>query len=211
MEEGKTEDIKSKDQSKKRVLFIFLYRYFNYLIIFIVLIILLVGFLYLIKPKYTSITRGVEQINKEREELRDDLSNYLNDLNSYKKQYSQVSDTEKEKINKMLPDNEVAEDLFAHMESLISRRGLILDSMKVGSEKDKRGKKTKSAAKSDKDSLGQINIINMEVSVSGVDYKGLKDLLNTIENNLRIMDIKEITSSPEENTVTLKIDTYSYK
>ena len=50
--------------------------------------------------------------------------------------------------------------------------------------------------------------IEVNFNAEGVDYYGLKNLIQSIENNLQIMDIENLKFNPEENTITIKFFTY---
>ena len=49
------------------------------------------------------------------------------------------------------------------------------------------------------------------MEIIGVNYDGLKKLLATIENNLRLMDVNKIDFDPGARTVTLEVALYYLK
>jgi hypothetical protein len=46
------------------------------------------------------------------------------------------------------------------------------------------------------------------LDITGVNYEGLKQLLAIIESNLRLLDVKKVSFSPEGNTAQLEIVSY---
>ncbi len=57
----------------------------------------------------------------------------------------------------------------------------------------------------------EIGRIKVTLSIIGVDYFSLKNTLNTIENNLMIMDIISLDFQPSNNSVDLVFYTYYLK
>ena len=56
-----------------------------------------------------------------------------------------------------------------------------------------------------------IGVINLNLEVTAIDYTGFKNLLRTLENNLRLFDITELSFIPDENAASFVLSTYYYK
>lgn len=213
MIKNKKEILEKKDELKssgvKRIIINFLYNYFNIVVIFIIALILIIGFLYIIKPKYRSIKNNIAAVNEAQEMERNEMEKYYNKLIVYKRNYDSIDETDKEKINTMLPQGAEVESIIAEMENLVLNRGMLLSLLKVSSEKEKSKKISRNTAQSSENKKPEnIGTINLEANVEGVDYRGVKMLLDTFENNLRILDINEINFLSASETAVLKISTY---
>ena len=204
------EKVQDNKNNQEQVFLLLLYRYFNILIIIVFVLALLVGGLFIIKPKYGAISASRASASEEKAEQSAALTAYMAKLNQYKKQYGEVSSMDKDKINKMIPDKENAEDIFAKLEGMFKKRGMIINNIKInagaGGNTAVKTKTAKAPAASAK-GLGEINA---SMSFSAVDYKSFKDILSILENDLRITDVNKVNFSPANNSLTLEITTYYY-
>ncbi|MCK5416166.1 hypothetical protein KAI92_01925 [Candidatus Parcubacteria bacterium] len=154
----------------------------------------------------------------EKKKQNDICINILS-LERYKKSYERIDRTDKEKIINIVPDKLNIEKFFPWMEEIIEGKiiegqihggmGLILDSISindVGVSNASQGEDEDNFQKSIRENIG---IINLDISISGVDYDSLKSLLAELENNLRLMDIQSVSFSG--NQVSLSINTYYFK
>jgi len=193
----------------KRIIVNFLYNYFNIIVVFIVGLVLIIGFSYIIKPKYRSIKNNIAAVNEAQEIERNGMEKYYNKLIIYKRNYDSIDEADKKKINTMLPQGGELESIMAEMENLVLNRGMLLSLLKVSSEKENSKKISRNTAQNtEKQKPENIGTINVEANIQGVDYRGLKMLLDTFENNLRILDINEINFLPTSETAVLRISTY---
>ena len=72
-----------RNNSRTRILNIFVMQYFSYIIILVSVLILSASFFYLILPKYKDITSMVVEPKEEQIKLRDNLKDYYFELNNY--------------------------------------------------------------------------------------------------------------------------------
>lgn len=213
----------------------FLLNYFNWVILIIVLTILVIGFSIIIEPKYELVIRDVELVRRDKEGKYLIQQSYLNKLNELKDAYQSIKLEDKRKIDIILPEKVETEEFFSNIEALILRNGLILTSLQIDSgelgskdnevaSKSKNKKdtpvsvrdkrkiyKTEEAKAEINDLFEKIGKIKITMSIIGADYNGLKSLLQTIESNLRLMDIENISWSPDGNSANLQLVTYYMK
>ncbi len=213
----------------------FLLNYFNWVILIIVLPILVVGFSMIIEPKYELVIRDVEIVRRDKEGEYLIQQSYLNKLNELKNAYQGIKSEDKRKIDIILPDKVETEEFFSNMEAMVLRNGLILTSLQIKSEaleleenkitsKNQNKEDTSASARNRKkiykteEAKAKINNLSEEIgkititmNIIGTDYDGLKSLLQTIENNLRLMDIKNISWSSDGNSTSLELVTYYMK
>ncbi len=186
---------KEKQKNTAAFLLIILHRYFFIIAILVFLAIILSGFIFLIQPKYDSITEKIRVEEEKKTQELAELQAYSEKLRNYRNEYNQISSADKAKIDAMIAGSYLPEDVFSEMEKLVSSRGLILNSIEVNSllSDNKNG------------SLGEAVI---KLSISGINYEGLKQLLAIIESSLRLADVKKVNFSPSQNTVNLETSTY---
>jgi len=214
-----------RNQLMKRINDLLL-NYFNWVILIIVLTILVVGFLIIIKPKYELVVRDVELVRRDKEGEYLIQQSYLNKLNDLQYIYQSIKSEDKRKIDIILPEKVEVEKFFSRMETMVLKKGLILTSLQIDSEelgsrdnkvasKSKNKEDNKKASGDDKaeaiDLSQEVGKIKITMNIIGTDYDGLKNLLHTIESNLRLMDIENISWSPDGNSTSLELVTYYMK
>ncbi len=181
------------------------HRFFFIIAIIIFAVIIIVGYLFLIQPKYTAIAEETKTKEDQKNQQLQDLQSYLSSLIQYREQYNKIDPADKDKIGTMIAGKFSPEDAFANMEELISTRGLILTSISVETASNSGGGDSDSAAASNVSGIGRATI---KLSIAGVNYEGLKQLLTVLENNLQLSDVQKIDFTPDQNIATLEINTY---
>ena len=203
-----------RDGSKKNLneINIFLNQYFNLILIILVLISLVLSYLLILSPKH----RAAELL------IKDDISNQQLLLNQQQKKlynlkiisdiYSKVPSDDLLKFNLVLPYQYKQEQLFGEFEEIANKNGWILTSVSL-SYPDESLSEAPSAPLTGDIVFGSLNPkvgrVEVSLSLSGLDYQGVKKLLTVMEENLRLFDIKQISFSGEE--VQLILITYYYK
>jgi len=202
----------------------FFIKYYNWLLILSVILILSSGYLLLLKPKYNSITKAINDNKVLRSVMQEnyiDRENYFNELTKLVDTYKSyaIGPEDIKRMNFILPaekgDYIDTTNLLASIESLIKTSGLILNSLDVSYAKEieklppfPSAPAANSPAPADENTLKDINKISINASVMGANYNGLKNLLNLIENNLRLIDINDINFSMDSETVSLRMSAY---
>ena len=215
----------------------FLLNYFNWVILIIVLTILVTGFSIIIEPKYELVIRDVEIVRRDKEGEYLIQQAYFNKLNELKDAYQSIKPEDKRKIDIILPEQVEIEEFFSSMEALVLKNGLILASLNINSgelelkenkitneNENKEDTSSSSSARDQRkfykteeakaeinDLSEKIGKIHITMSIIGTDYDGLKNLLQAIENNLRLMDMENISWSPDGNSTNLQLVTYYIK
>lgn len=168
------------------------------------ILILAMGYFLLLEPKYERVRSEIEIAVEKREQERDKYEEYFNRYNQIKQAFIKLPPGEVEKIDHLLPVNPEAEKLMVELESIISRKGLLLSSVKIdfGGESNR---PPKEPAENGKAAPKEIYI---DLSIAGADYRALKMLLTDLENNLRLLDVKQVNFSPQNDTVNLSLAAY---
>jgi len=212
MDKGKDE----KEGQTRQKINVLLIEYFKWLIAFLVLVVLALGYFFLLKPEYEEVVQSAKsgQLNKEQEYL--ERREYLGKLKNLVAVFQSVKPSEIKKIDYILKPKDVPEELFSQVEAIVKKNGLLLKSLKIesGGEESKDSSRKVSRTTEEKTEVAlppEIGKTKATLEVLGVDYFGLKSLLVSIENNLRLMDVVNVDFSPEGNSVQLVFYTYYLK
>lgn len=207
-----------KKKAKEQRINMFLVRYFKWLVVLFVLIVFISSYIFLIKPKYQKITQlvGANKISREQKYL--ERKEYLAGIKDLINIYKKINLSDIKKVNLILSKGNNYEELFTQLESIVLKSGLLIKSLKIDSEeyvgKENILKKPKISRKesgTDSSLPSEIGRIKVTLSIIGVDYFSLKNILNNIENNLMIMDIISLDFQPSNNSVDLDFYTYYLK
>ena len=204
---------KIKEKQIIRTLNIFLLRYFNLVVLLIIILVLGAGIFYIIKPKYQSIAQEIESTDKEKKAEYESLDRYYIKLKRYLLAYNEIKERDRDRVEKMLPKGFEQEELFRELEAIILRKGLLLISLGISSGKVSPSlrRNMPQAGKASEGGLADIGKVKITMEIAGVDYKSFKALLATIESNLRLFDIEQLSFSPDGKTVSLSLNTYYLK
>ena len=194
-------------QSKKKniggILLKYVTVYFKLIPPTLLILILILGYFLLIKPKYDQIIQVVETTNTQQENEFAKTKEYFDNLILLQRNYQKLDNDDIEKINKLLPGKPEIENLLVMIETLANKNNFLIGSIQASWDE----KESKNIMDVNKQKLG-IREVNVTLPVSEIDYNGFKKLLNVIENNLRIFDIRTISFSPKGNSANLQFVTY---
>jgi len=214
----KSKDIKflEQDDKAKQVIFrsrnlnIFLIKYYNWLVCLTAILIITVGYFLLIQPKIRKIYNSQKIYSRVQEkDYSTKKQNRLAELAKTEQAYNEISKQDKEKIEKILPNKTDEEKLIAEIESIVLKNGLILTSMLIQPVEEKKNKSDNLENKSIS-SLEETKFVKIFLTIVGADYVGLKNLLKTIENNNRMMDVKSIKYDVEKGEINLDLIVYYF-
>lgn len=193
--------------------------FFKWFVLLVVILVGVAGYFLVIQPKYEDTLSSIKT------ELRLKRQGYLTkkeELEKFKELASIYNDLDRQKIervNTFLPSGYNYERLFTEVDSLVSQNGMILSSMNVnvegekeegGSSQDQSGNTQQDTDSSQKEAPSKVKKVRMKLEIMGVNYSGLKSLISSMENNLRLMDVTKVNFSPNEGTVQLIVWTYYF-
>jgi Tfp pilus assembly protein PilO len=135
------------------------------------------------------------------------LEIYLNRLIIFNRSFNGISELDKERLEKTIPENNNYEDLISMFENIVNNRGLRLTSIFIDDVKGKIVSKRTKITEEDSILPEGVSEINFSISVSGTNYETMKDLISDFEKNLRIVDIKSVDFS---NLSSLKLEMTAY-
>ncbi|MFA6391837.1 MAG: type 4a pilus biogenesis protein PilO [Patescibacteria group bacterium] len=204
--------------SFKNTVLVFINKYFKYIQVAVIVILLISSVYLILLPKYRQIS-GEGYLDYENKQLTlDAKKKQLVELNELKNDLSQISTAETERLGKILPSSSQIPDIFLQMESLALESGLTVNSVSIkdsgaaqnAASSNQTAPNGKSAVTN---KLGAIKTITVSLSVKGdTTYESLKILLDNIENNMRIVDLDSLSFVPpldeEEGSFSLNLNTY---
>jgi len=205
---NKDEEVKLADKLKQKITNL-LTNYFRRIVFILVITILITGYFIFIKPKYDQM---VSNAKSETDELENNYTNrqrYLTRLVHLSVAYRQISEENKAKIEALVPNNPEVEKLISGIESIALKNSLILTSLSVEAQDNK----TQPITSEDKEininqSPGNIATVKISMDVAGTDYFALKNLLKTIENNLRLLDVLSVKFNVGDKKTSLGLQAY---
>jgi len=205
----------NQSKEKAKILLLFFYRYFYFFSLLLVVVVITIGFFVFVIPKYKTISEDMKARDEEKRLELDYLNKYQLELTKYNASYTKLGKEEIEKVNKIYPELKDIEELFTELSVLVKKNGLLLNSIELKKHEEKKAQKTATKKEDDAEKKeGEIpelsddtGVIEIDLEISGVNYKSLKNILRTFENNLRIFDIKNL-SFESGNSLSLEIQTY---
>jgi len=186
---------------------------FRFSMIIIVLLIFFLGYRFILEKKYEHIQNKIIK-TQEKQQKQAELNIRFQELDSILTKYKELDNGFADKINLILPIQEIKEELFSQFEYLIESNGFMLKNLSISgfTPPNQNQNISRHGNKSPKipqvNSLGKVHIT---LNIVGIDYEGMKKIINIIENNMRIMDINNLNFSPDSNSLALGITTYYQK
>lgn len=186
---------------------------FKFLIVVLAVIIILPGYLFLLRPEMSGYNRDKAVIAGKRSGLEQSVHQLLN-YKEVSADYDRISPAEADKVNEILPVGVDKPSLYVNIESIVSDAGLTLENVNITESKSPVQLKAKTKAKdlpdkSTPDQIkGELKIATINFSASGVNYSRLKNLLAIIEKNLRLLDVQSLDYNPADGVVTMSLASY---
>ena len=189
---------------------------FKILIILLILVIVIPGYFFLVKPKYDDYQINKPLLDQSRQELeqkKQQLTGYAETLSTYEK----ISQIEEEKIDSILPSSIDKPSLYVNLESLVESVDLTLNSIDIQAIEKKELAPTQGRSQqvqSDQpapnvlDIKDELALVQIDLSLSDVSYLKLKELLPLLETNLRLLDVQNLSFNPIDGSLGLSLQAY---
>lgn len=183
-------------------------QYYQIIILVFIVAILFFGVMFLIIPKINQIQDQRQVVLPSKQKLVDLKMDYLNSLRESEIDYNEIGSSVVDKVFDALPTNIDKPSLMVELEQITQRNNAKMLAIDI-SEEDYEVIEPESEQL--KDILSQdstIKVVKISLSLQGTDYNHMKDLLQDIEYNLRIMDIESIKFSPDFENIAINLRTY---
>jgi Tfp pilus assembly protein PilO len=159
------------------------------LLIILLLVVLATVWNFFIAPVFSDINVSSLEIERQKELLAS-KEKEIASINSYEKQLGNLQD-EKEKMKTILPVEPMIEELMVEIEALVIKSGMVLDGVNITPGNNNSGGVGDQAG---------VNKASINLRTKGT-YETLKSLMLLSQNDLRLMDITNISfSSPNKDS-----------
>jgi len=205
---GEKEQAMRQRQMLKKTLNKMLSDYFVFFIVGVVVVILSFGFFFLLKPKYDQTKQLISVINKQEEADFESKKNELQKIKDLLQAYKDIEENYKKKIKSIVPYRENKEEIFSEINYLVTRNGLLLQSVNLSEGGGYDISDSLSLGGKDYLASGEMKKVTISFGVRGTDYEVFKNFLSAIENNLPILDVVSLSFDPNNKVSNFLIDTY---
>jgi len=200
--------------AKKNSINTFLNKYFNLFVVVFVSFLLFFSYILILQPKVTETATAISENISSHQRLLTAEKTKLKNLKEAVAIYDNIDKVDLERVNRILPNDYNKELLFGELEELITRNGFIPTSIILNKEDGTTHSDTPAPVDQNDQTIkdsSKIGLINISLNIASVDYAGLKNLLEVLESNLRILDVKKVSLDGGGHAGTLELTTYYYK
>ncbi len=187
--------------------------YFSIVVILVLVLFFFLSYWLVLGPKFFSTKTTIKAEISGEERLYTSSQNKLATLMDIQKVYQNIKTSDLQKFNTVLPPKYVPERLFGELAEIVQSGGWIVSNITFIPNVIQIAGKSKSEIARARLAANRPGLkkVNFTLSVSAINYPGLKRLLHLLENNLRLIDINSLKFSPSAHTVVLNLTTYYYK
>ena len=198
------------EQKKNNLFLRLLSKYIIYLAVFLGMILCILGFIFILKPKYQSNKAKPELTLSYQQEQLDKRKTKLNQLNDLIADYKKLPASLFVKVNELLPDENEGPLIFTHLSAIAKAHDSVLLSAIVNEVGGRDLVDLLIAENNTKPANIQIIQVNANfLGKSGVgSYEYYKELLDAIQRSVKLFDIENISFSPESDNFNLNARTY---
>lgn len=164
-----------------------LIRYFWYVTIVLMAVVVFGGYNLLVKPKLALLQAGGLLDVQSYENILLQEKQYLNRVTILDQEYKKLDAARLEKLAYVIADKLDVPGLLYVFESLDTQHGIIPDNFTYESNK---------------------GVTKVKISFKEKDYYQFKDYLKTLEDSVRIMDITNVQMSVRQSDYTIELSTY---
>jgi len=193
---------------------IFIFKNFKLIILIEVILILLLGYFFIIQKQLSGINRYQELILEKENELNLALK-YKKTSSKFEEEYESIQKQVEEDIDKLyeiLPPREDLPNIMAQIEALVNKHGFNLGSISMSSERESLGKEKMPVPikLNNKDSVKLIRDVDIEIFVftEDGDYSRVMELLDAFENHIRFIDITSFGFENDMGAYSIILKTY---
>jgi hypothetical protein len=216
IEKVEKKEIKTGVYASKKVsgFSIFVYKHLKLIIFLELLVILLGGYLFIIKKEISEIENYNKLISWRKEELVK-IKDYKADSLELEEKYSILEKEVAEDINELysiLPPKDDLPNVMAQIEALVNSHNFVLGSINMSSEEDSSLNKRElplinSEAESQSNLIKEVEISIFVFSDEG-GYSRVKELLEAFEHHIRFTDIVSFSFEKDMKAYSIMLKTY---
>lgn len=197
----------SYNNQVKKLFYFSLFRNSRVVSICIAVVVLVVGGLWWLYPKYDSVQKqGLLTYDSKKLQLQR-RTEYLKKINAMLESYRSIDADKIALANLILPDDSQIPELFVMLDQLGRDMNLKVSRIAFATQ----GAVVDPAIKSAGKSGGQLQRMGITMGLDmedGISYGKFKEILNTLEQNIRILDLNSVSYDSAQKSITLNLNTY---
>jgi hypothetical protein len=176
----------------------------------IAIVVLVVGGLWVLYPKYDSIrSNGILSYDSKKLALQN-RNEHLSQINNMLKLYHELDKNDVDTANLVLPGESQIPELFVMMDQL--GRDMDLRVSRIAFSGQGQTVATASPGIATTPATGgQLKRLGITLGLDygdGISYGRFKEILSTLEQNIRIMDLNNVSYDASQQAITLNLNTY---
>ncbi|MCD4704701.1 hypothetical protein K8R66_01360 [bacterium] len=214
----KNKNLKKLSTGKVSRVFIFSFKYHKIIIIFEIVLILSLGYLFLLFPKFEKLKEEKSAVARKKGELLI-IENYQLKTKELMEKYRDLKTKKEKEINRLyevLPREENLYNLMAQMESLVLANGLFLGDIimtDISAENEIRRNKDLPIETESIENNSIIGEVEVSIFVFGGNggYDQFKDFLAALESHVRLIDISSLSFDQNIESYSIIFKTYYLK
>lgn len=195
-------------QQKKSFMGDWYLQYYRYITVFVCLIIFILGYFFIIFPKF-GVAKNVNNIilidAKTKQTALKKRIEYLTNLENRRKQ---MPSDDLARIDEILPSEPGVPEIFASIQGIGIESGAIIESIQLAKVVPTISNKEEISSVPVISLPAGVSALEINITVSSTDYNSVKTLLTNIEKSLRLMDIIGLTYDPSAKSYNLIIRSY---
>ena len=164
----------------------------------IILVVLAIGVYFTFTKGKIDEVNAVRAVNASYEQALNNSEKLVTVRDGVLKTYNNISQDDKVRLDKMLPNNIDNVRLIIDVNGVASRHGLIMKNVKTSMPSQTIGSNATTQNKPAVAGSTNLSSVTLSFSVS-TNYQTFLDFIKDLEASLRIMDISKITLSANDN------------
>lgn len=184
-------------------------KYFGLIVFLIIILTLVLFYFFLINPKLQETVEEIQSNINFQQNIWNIERQKLSQMQKSLDFFRQIESDDIELLESIIPHPYPKEKLFGEIEDIILLHGYTLTSLSVN--KIEAPSISENEEEEAEDDFENLQILNITLDISGIDYSAMKRFLPVIENQLPLMDIISLNFSPSAETLSLNIYTYYFK
>lgn len=188
---------------------LFISKYIKIVIIFEIIVVFLISYFYLIKPKSDQLSNSIAVLKDKNVEL-ETVKDYQNKFIDLQGSYTQIENKNKNDIQKLkdiLPEDKYLPELMAQVEALAISHGLVVANINIDSSSNVNSSSGEEKTPGSADIIREIQVSVNMLGGNGT-YDKVKEFLTAMENHIRLIDITSFSFDEKMSAYSIVFKTY---
>ena len=173
-------------------------RFFPEVVIGSVVIVLAVGYFWFLRSGFQEIRLQGRYNLLESQTHKEYLRGYVADLQTLAGRYAELQKQQLSKFRDILPANPDLPGLFVQVDALAKQNGFVANAITFSDDfkPSASGASTAASVAANRAQPASVSSLGIHINITGGDYMMLKQFLASLEVNLRLLDVENITFAP---------------